>query len=282
MDFLKFNDVHFSYPTLEGDVDQDGNQIIPPTIFDHFTATLPCGFVHLVGPNGSGKSTLMLLASGRLLPSEGFIELLGHDTRQLTEQSRSNLASYIYQNMELETDEKISSLLDFVYKNGNFNGRHDAIKAGDLIEEIKSVFELDSLLDKKMNGLSKGELQRVLLSFSLLCGSKSIFMDEPLFALEDSQKENALCYLKDFCKKTHITIYISMHEIDLTKKYAQKVMLFYPNHNIDLGTPKEVLTNKDLEKAYGVPVAMLKHSEDMTRKSIQEQNEAYRKMQNMP
>ncbi len=270
MNFLKFNDVHFSYPAVEGDVDEDGKQIQPPVIFDHFSAELPAGFVSLVGPNASGKSTFMLLAAGRVLPQEGTVQLLGCDTRTISESERDQLASYIYQNMELDTDQKTGALLDYVYKNGSLGGAAFGAldERKDFLEEVKEVFELQDLLDKKFNALSKGQLQRALAAFSLLYGSKSVFMDEPFFALEERQKESAIKYLKEFCAAKGVTVYISMHELDLTKKYADTVMLFYPNHDIDLGSAAEVLTDQALEKSYGVPASMLKQSEELSREQI--------------
>lgn len=278
MDFLTFTDVNYLY--LDDDsVDLEGKPIKPSVIFDHFSACLPTGFVSLVGPNGSGKSTFMLLASARLLPLHGIVTLFGQDTKTLSETERDKLASFIYQNMELETDEKLSDLLNFVYKNGLLKGNAPSINSENtnLYDEVVSIFELNSLLDKKVTGMSKGEMQRAYLAFSLLYGSKSVFMDEPFFALEDKQKEAALSYIKSFCKKTNTTIYISMHELDLTRKYAETVMLFYPNHDIDLGTVEEVLTNEALEKAYKVPASMLKHTEDMSREQIKSESEMLRK-----
>ena len=270
MSFLKFEDVHFAYPPVEGDVDDDGKQIQPPVIFDHFSAELPAGFVSLVGPNASGKSTFMLLAAGRVLPQAGTVQLLGRDTRSIDESERDKLASYIYQNMELDTDQEVRELLDYVYTNGSLCGKAsgalDASK--DFLAEVQEVFELTELLDKKFNALSKGQLQRALAAFSLLYGSKSVFMDEPFFALEERQKESAIKYLKEFCAAKNATVYISMHELDLTKKYAQTVMLFYPNHDIDLGSADEVLTDQALEKSYGVPASMLKQSEELNREQI--------------
>lgn len=270
MNFLEFNNVHFSYPAVEGDVDDDGKQIQPPVIFDHFSAELPTGFVSLVGPNASGKSTFMLLAAGRVLPQEGTVQLLGRDTRSIDESERDKLASYIYQNMELDTDQKTAELLDYVYKNGSLGGAAFGAldERKDFLEEVKEVFELQDLLDKKFNALSKGQLQRALTAFSLLYGSKSVFMDEPFFALEERQKESAIKYLKEFCAAKDVTVYISMHELDLTKKYADTVMLFYPNHDIDLGSAAEVLTDQALEKSYDVPASMLKQSEELSREQI--------------
>lgn len=275
MSIITFNDVHFSYPAVEGDNDENGNPIQPPVVFDHFSAELPGGFVSLVGPNGSGKSTFMLLASGRIQPIEGKIWLFGKETSELSDEEKNELASFLYQNMEFDTDDKVSNLLNYVYENGMLNGSAKGVQDtnSDLLAEIIKVFELDSLGEKKLNALSKGQMQRVLIAFSIIYGSKSVFMDEPLFACEDYQKDYALKYLRDFCKTTGTTIYISMHELELTRKYAETVMLFHSNHDIDLGTPEEVMTDADLEKVYGIPASMLKHSEMMTRNQIKEESD---------
>ena len=74
-------------------------------------------------------------------------------------------------------------------------------------------------------------------------------------------------------------MFVSMHELDLTRKFAQKVILFYPNRDMDYGTPDEVMTDADLEKAYGVPAAMLKKQEDMTREELKATADAILQMQ---
>ncbi len=274
MNFLELNDVTFAYPPVEGDLDENGKQIVPPMLWEGFSATLPSGFVHLVGPNGCGKSTFLLLASGRISPLAGTVTLLEKNPHALSEEDRNLLASFIYQNMEFETDEKVDTLLKQVYANGALKGSAPAIRSDgghkDLLSEVIALFELAGVLNHSLTGLSKGEIQRVLLAFSILYGSKSLFMDEPMFAMELPQKEKSLAYLRDFVKKTGTTIYLSMHDLDLTRKYAEQVLLIYPNHDMDLGTPEEVLTKEDLEKAYGVPASMLRDGEEYTRKHLKE------------
>lgn len=279
MNCIEFDDVSFTYPAVQGDLDADGKQIVPQPVFDHFTGSIPTGFTSLIGPNGSGKTTFMLLASGRLLPQHGKCTLFGQDIAHLDEEHKNLIASVIYQNMEFESTQKVSELLSYVYSNGALKGKSNGIKAGDLLSEVIDVFELSAVLQHGLTELSKGEIQRVLLAFSLLYGSSSIFMDEPLFALEYRQKETSLEYLREFSRKTGTAIYISMHELPLTRKYADNVLLFYPNRDMSYGTPKEVMTDADLEKAYGVPVAMLKNSEDMTREELQQTSDAIIQMQ---
>lgn len=292
-DFIQFEDVTFVYPPTDEEDSQEEATLKP--IFHHFTASLPGGFVSLVGPNASGKSTFMLLAAGRLLPQRGKIHLLGQDTSQLTEEQRSQYASFIYQNMEFDTEEPVAQLLQQVYSNGLFSGSYQPVKENfqlkknfngaeedttkdvptykDLLEQVIHVLELDELKEKPLKTLSKGQMQRVILAFSLLYGSKSIFMDEPFFAVETTHKHKILSFIKNYCRDFSITVYISMHELELTRIYPDNVLLFYPNRDMDFGSPEEILTPQALEKAYGVPVAMLKDAETFTRKNLQEQYE---------
>lgn len=270
MDFLQFDDVSFTYPPVEGDVDYEGKPVVPQPVFEHFTGALPGGgFVSLVGQNGCGKTTFLMLASGRLQPDSGTVRLLGQNPAALPEEEKNLLASVIYQNLEFDTEDKTGELLSQVYSSGALKGKAKALRSdGGLLEEITGIFELQGLLDRPLTHLSKGEKQRVVLAFSLLYGSKTVFMDEPMFAMEDRQKESALEYLKEFVKKTGTTIYCSMHELDLSKKYADFALLFYPGREMAFGTPEEVLTPEDLEKAYQIPAEMLKHKEDMTREQL--------------
>jgi iron complex transport system ATP-binding protein len=301
--FLEFVDVNFTYPPVE-EYDENGEVFVQESkpVFEHFSAELPEGFVSLVGPNASGKSTLMMLASGRLCPTSGMIKLFETDTREFfpaikitkteegetqeivepskSEEEKNILASVIYQNMEFETSEKVEELLKQVFENGEFQGKSPAQFGNEnIFEKVIEVFELKEILNRSISGISKGELQRTLLGFSVLYGSKSIFMDEPLFAMEYYQKEKALSFLVDYSKKMDVSIYISMHEIELSKKFAPLVLLFYPDRNMDLGTPEEVLTDEALEKAYGVPASQLRNTERLTRSQMLEATRVEKEMQ---
>ena len=175
-----FESVRFRYD--DGDED----------IFAGLDLELPPGIVSLVGQNGTGKSTLLLLASGRLLPTEGRVLIRGIDTRSLRdEQDRQKLVSFVYQNMEFDTEEPIGRLLRVVKESGLL--RDDP---ADPVPELVEVFELQPLLGRRAQEVSKGELQRTILAFCLLYGSPLVAMDEPIFALEDRQKKKAMAYLE--------------------------------------------------------------------------------------
>ncbi len=253
--FVEFSDVSFAYPGAD------------EPVFSGFSGTLPGGFVSLVGPNGAGKSTLMLLASGRLLPQEGRVSLLGRDTRLFSDEGERNVyASFLYQNMEFETDDPLGELLEQVYAGGAHQLKGDAF-----YREVLEAFELAGLESRPLARLSKGEMQRTLLAFSALYGSRSLFMDEPVFAMEDRQKERALDFFRSYRERSGVTVYVSLHELDLTRKYADQVLLFSKDRRIQIGTPAELLTPESLEAVYEVPAALLKQKEQLDRRRLEEE-----------
>ncbi|MBN2656181.1 MAG: ABC transporter ATP-binding protein [Spirochaetales bacterium] len=230
-------------------------------VFKDMSLDLPGGVVSLVGQNGTGKSTLLLIAGGRLQPDTGTVEILCRDSRELaSEEERNGLVSFIYQNMEFETEETIGELLSSIYENG-----FHVTREPDLLNKIIDILDLSPLLGKRTGEISKGEMQRTVIAFSLLYGSSIIMMDEPVFALETDRKATVLAYLNEYAARYNVTIYYSVHEIDLSLKYSESVLLFTKEGQILTGLTSELLTRENLEKAYQVPMDMLHQRENLYR-----------------
>lgn len=234
-------------------------------IFKDFSLNIPTGVTTFIGQNGTGKSTLMLLAAGRLMPESGNVVLLKKDTKDITDEEELNsLASIIYQNMEFDTDETIGNLLSIVYKSGHHSKDID----NKLINEIISVMELKESLNKKTSSASKGEMQRVIIAFALLYGSPIILMDEPVFALENHQKDRIFKYITDYAHKHNKHIIYSIHDLDISKKFCDNVVLFFKNGTARIGPKDEMLTRELLEEAYQVPIHLLHEREKLNRETL--------------
>lgn len=279
---IRFEDVSFFYSQVEQDeeptLDPDARREPSPAVedpgsvtqvFSGLTLDLPEGVTSLVGQNGIGKSTFLLLAGGRLLPTTGRVRIEGTDTAELAgqgpevEERRNRLASFIYQNMEFETEEPVGELMEFVLE----NGYHGEPPAG-FLEEVRSALDLSPLLDKKTQELAKGQLQRVIIAFSLLYGSKVILMDEPVFALEEERKERVFEYLMSYSQRHGVSIYYSAHDLHLTEKYSDNLMLFWKNGDLQMGPTEELFTRENVEQAYQVPFHMLYRKEYLFREML--------------
>ena len=249
---IRFENVSFSYPETERN------------IFNSLSLSLPKGIVSLIGQNGTGKSTLLLLSGGSVLPSSGRVTIRGIDTVGLrNERTRQKYVSFVFQNMEFETEESIGDLLWQVYENGFHKQKKE-----DFIAELVKIFELEPVLAKKTQAVSKGELQRTILAFSLLYGSQILLMDEPVFALEDYQKERAMDFVTGYAKEENLSIYYSVHELELSRKYSDYILLFFKDSAPLLGPTREIFNRKTLEKAYEIPYVFLYKKEALYRKNL--------------
>jgi ABC-type cobalamin/Fe3+-siderophores transport system ATPase subunit len=233
-------------------------------VFSNLSLELPRGVVTFVGQNGTGKSTLLLLASGILLPVEGRVAIQGVDTRELREEpKRQRYVSFVYQNMEFETEEPVGALLEYVHEHGYHERKDPALRAA-LIE----VCELQKLLGKRTQELSKGELQRAIVAFSLLYGSRILMMDEPIFALEERQKNRVMQFLSEHVRRESMSLYYSVHELEISRKYSDYLLLFYKSGPPRLGPTETLFSREEIEKAYQVPYIMLKRKEALIREGL--------------
>jgi len=257
-DAIRFEAVGYAW------VDEEDGTRTP--VFESLDLALPRAVVSLVGQNGTGKSTLLALAAGSILPVTGRVLVGGIDTRELRDEAaRQRRVSYVFQNMEFETEESIGDLLEAVYEGG-----FRAEKRPDVVAEVVTAFELTQVLVRRTQEVSKGELQRVILAFSLLYGSPLLVMDEPIFALEDRQKEKALEYLCAHVRREQAGLYYSLHELDLSRKYSDHVLLFRRDRAPRLGVTAEMLSRDSIEQAYEVPFDLLKKREALYRKVLTE------------
>jgi ABC-type cobalamin/Fe3+-siderophores transport system ATPase subunit len=260
MEEIQLNNISFQYPET------------PSLVFENFSLNLLQGITTFVGQNGTGKSTLLLIAAGILLPDTGTVYLQGIDTALLQdEHERQRYVSFIYQNMEFETEENIGDLLYFVHNDGF---REDSPE--NLLPTLIKEFELEKILSKKTQEVSKGELQRTILAFSLLYGSRIIMMDEPIFALEDEQKYRAMHFLCEFARQEELSIYYSVHELDISQKFSDYALLFQNQISPVYGVTQNVLTRERLEKAFEVPMSFLKQKETLYRDALKGELSDYR------
>ncbi len=224
-------------------------------VFADLDLDLSPGLVFFVGPNGIGKSTLMLLAAARLFPQAGGIEICGVPTTRYKdaaldpdlEEERNRLASIVYQNMEFETEDQIGTLLTLVAESGAAPERAESQRSA-----IVSAAGLGDRLSARMQELSKGEMQRAIVALSVLYGSPVVMLDEPVFAVEPGRADTLFAYLSEIAG-TDRAIYASVHDVELARRYADRVVLFGEDGTITTGMPDELLSRNRLEEAFRAP-----------------------------
>ena len=260
---VELSGVSYSYPAANSD---DATPV-----FSQASAKIPAGMVSIVGQNGIGKSTLLLLAGARVFPQQGSVSILGTNTQEFSraqidpevERERNRFVSFVYQNMEFETTESVGELMDVVYENGFHENPSD-----ELPSRIRAELEMDGFLTKRTQDLAKGQLQRAIIAFSLLYGSKVIMMDEPVFALEEPQKDRTLGFLSELSRESNLPIYYSVHNLNLSQKYSDYALLFTDTGEFTIGPSDQMFTRERLEAAYRAPLDTLHQKDQLYREML--------------
>ncbi len=122
-----------------------------------------------------------------------------------------------------------------------------------LYEEIKNhlkEFGADKLIDSKINSLSGGELQRVMLATATTPHPDLLILDEPVSGIDMNGKKQfyeKLNYLKE---NYDLAIILVSHDFEYVKKYADKVLLL-DKTIIAKGQASEVLSSKEFIDRFG-------------------------------
>jgi len=182
----------------------------------------PGEFVAIMGPSGSGKSTLMHLLGCLDLPSDGIIQLDGHDVTKLDEdtvaQIRGKKIGFVFQTFNL-----IPTLtaLENVELPLFFQGVPRAERRARAIELLRKV-GLEGRAHHKPAQLSGGERQRVAIARALANDPEIILADEPTGNL-DSESGQAILDLLAQLHREGKTIILVTHNPEAAA-YAQRIV----------------------------------------------------------
>jgi len=179
-------------------------------------------FVALMGPSGSGKSTLLHLIAAMDRPSDGEIEVLGHNLRELSDREiahwRNTHIGFIFQSFNLipvlsaienvELPLKLTSLK----KRERMEHAEVALKLVDLGDRMKH-------LPKQLSG---GQEQRVAIARAIVTDPDLLLCDEPTGNLDAASAQEVLNLLSKLNKDFGKTIIMVTHDPHAAR-FASKV-----------------------------------------------------------
>ncbi len=208
----------------------------------------------IIGPNGAGKSVL-IKSILRLLPKEkGEIKIFGLPHEQYRKVASE--ISYIPQHFEYDRDFPLTVKGLFTLKSprpiGMTSGEKKRMQG--LLEKVG----MTNHQDKKVSDLSGGQLQRVLIAYSLMDHPKLLILDEPAAGIDVQGQDTVYALLQKSKEEEHLTMILIRHELDVVMQYADQVLCLNQKL-LCAGIPKKVLTNEILEKMYGTPVGHFTH-----------------------
>ena len=184
----------------------------------------------LLGPSGAGKTTLIKLLTGQLKQDSGSAELLGTDTRELTELEHGQISAMM-DNYGLY--DRLS-----VYDNMSFYADIYRISRGTIIDTLKSI-GLYEARGTAVSKLSKGMKNRLSLARALMNDAKILFLDEPTSGLDPATTKEIHNILLEQ-KKKGTTIFLTTHNMFEAESLCDYVALLSKGNIIEYGKPKDI------------------------------------------
>lgn len=209
----------------------------------------------ILGPSGAGKSTLLRCINRLEEPTDGqvFFKNVAVSDAKSIEYARKR-TGMIFQNFCLV--KRLSVLQNVLCGRLAYNRvlptclklfrKEDIDLATSCIERVG----LSDKIHHRADQLSGGQQQRVSIARALVQKPDVILADEPIASLDPRSAEQVMDMLQEVNAKDNITMLISLHNIDMAKRYARRV-IGIKNGTIVMDIHAKDLSNKYFDLIYG-------------------------------
>ena len=212
-------------------------------------------FVGIIGSTGSGKSTLISHFNGLDRPTAGRILIDGQDMWAPGADLRSFrfLVGLVFQYPEYQLFEETCAR-DIAY--GPRNMGLDEAEIARRVEEAAAFTGLDrALLERSPFELSGGQKRRVAIAGVMAMEPRILVLDEPAAGLDPEGRDTILTQIKEYHRKTGVTVVLVSHSMEDIAKYADKVLVMHRAHVAMYDTVEKVFARAPelLELGLSVP-----------------------------
>jgi zinc transport system ATP-binding protein len=212
----------------------------------------------LIGLNGSGKTTL-LRAVLKEVPYGGRIEFhCGHDhTRPMPEH-----VGYVPQRLRIEANLPLTvrDLLALALQRRPLFLGVSRRWLRTMEELLARVWAPRELLDRPVERLSGGELQRILLALALHPQPELLLLDEPAAGVDFQHGEKFYELIDRLNRETGVTILLVSHDLSVVSRHAHHVLCLKDGRIQCQGPPQEILNGEVLGQTFGAEKSYYSHS----------------------
>ena len=220
-----------------------GNEVILKDVSIH----IHCGeLTVIIGRNGAGKSTLLKAILGEIEHTGDitFMDKKDNVTKKIK-------IGYVPQSINVEKHMPttvydlfascITHIPVFLRKNKKIYNE---------IKEHLKIFGAENLIDKSIGDLSGGELQRVLIAIATKPTPNLLILDEPVSGIDRNGIKEFYNIISKLKSEYDMSIILVSHDLDLAKKYADKVILL-DKEVIKEGKPEDVFRSLEFKNRFG-------------------------------
>lgn len=207
----------------------------------------------ILGPNGAGKSTLILLISGLLKPSNGWIKVFGKETTSKEFEGVRSSIGVVFQDPD---DQLFNNTIfdDVAYGPRNLGMDEDAVKR--IVSETLKIMGIDHLANRPPHRLSYGEKKKAAIATALVMNPKILLLDEPTANLDPKSKSELLGILKDLNRRG-TTLVLTTHDVEILPDFIERTVLMNGGRILGSGLAREMLRDERLLREASIEPPLL-------------------------
>jgi len=240
---LRIENLKFSYPSI---------RVLKDICMELHSGTL----VSIVGRNGAGKSTLLKCMNRILQSYKGTILLDEQSIELMKNKEIAQRIAYLPQAGEHVFP---VTVYDMVLM-GRYPHMTWSMKEYDksYVWRILEIMGLQELAIRDFRYISGGQQQQVLIARALAQQADVFLLDEPTNNLDIRHQLKVMEIIKKLAQKNNILTVISIHDLNLAARYADRVIMINQGRIHAAGKPNEVFTEENIQQVYGVYAKTIK------------------------
>ncbi len=190
--------------------------------------------VAVLGPSGSGKSTLLRAIAGLEPLDAGTVTWDGEDITDMPVHERD--FGLVFQSYALFPHRTVAQNVGFGLKVRGAN----PTEVDTRVEEALRRVGLAGFGDRRIQGLSGGEQQRVAVARTMITGPRLVMLDEPLGALDRQLRARLLDDTHRLLRETHSAAIYVTHDHEEAQQVADRLALMRAGRIVQTGTAVEI------------------------------------------
>lgn len=191
--------------------------------------------VVFLGPSGCGKTTTLRCIAGLEKPTAGEVYFDQQDVTSFSPADRN--VAMVFQFYALYPHLT-------AYENIAFPLKAQRVPRAKIREKVGQVTKLlklgNSIVRRKANRLSGGDMQRVALARAIVREPRVLLLDEPLSALDEKFREEMRSELGALQKKIKVTTVYVTHDQREAMCLADRIVVMKDGEIIQTGSPREL------------------------------------------
>ncbi len=193
-------------------------------------------FFVLLGRTGAGKTTALRVIAGLEKPDSGQVYLGDNDVSGWTAAERD--VALVLQQYSLYPRLTVRGNLEFPLRSRIRKFSEPEIAAR--VEKAARTLQITHLLDRKVERLSGGEMQRVSIGRAIVREPSVFLMDEPLSALDAKLRESLRVELKKLHASLRATFLFVTHDQIEAMSMADRIGVLQKGRLVQVGTPADI------------------------------------------